>query len=93
MIELLELTKRYGEHLAVDHVSFTARPGRVTGFLGPNGAGKSTSLRILAGLTPATTGTATVLGRRYADLPDPGREPRQPTLPAQKPSIIASLAH
>ncbi|MCK5930256.1 MAG: ATP-binding cassette domain-containing protein, partial [Nocardioides sp.] len=74
MIELLELTKRYGEHLAVDHVSFTARPGRVTGFLGPNGAGKSTSLRILAGLTPATTGTATVLGRRYADLPDPGRE-------------------
>ena len=74
MIELLELTKRYGEHLAVDHVSFTARPGRVTGFLGPTGAGKSTSLRILAGLTPATTGTATVLGRRYADLPDPGRE-------------------
>ncbi|MAO81616.1 ABC transporter ATP-binding protein [uncultured Nocardioides sp.] len=74
MIELLELTKRYGEHLAVDHVSFTALPGRVTGFLGPNGAGKSTSLRILAGLTPATTGTATVLGRRYADLPDPGRE-------------------
>ncbi|MBU2073612.1 MAG: ATP-binding cassette domain-containing protein, partial [Actinobacteria bacterium] len=74
MIELLELTKRYGEHLAVDHVSFTALPGRVTGFLGPNGAGKSTSLRILAGLTPATTGTATVLGRRYADLPDPGHE-------------------
>ena len=74
MIELLELTKRYGEHLAVDHVSFTALPGRVTGFLGPNGAGKSTSLRILTGLTPATTGTATVLGRRYADLPDPGRE-------------------
>ncbi|CAM3949751.1 ATP-binding cassette domain-containing protein [Nocardioides marinus] len=74
MIELLELTKRYGEHLAVDHVSFTALPGRVTGFLGPNGAGKSTSLRILSGLTPATTGTATVLGRRYADLPDPGRE-------------------
>ena len=74
MIELLELTKRYGEHLAVDHVGFTARPGRVTGFLGPNGAGKSTSLRILTGLTPATSGTATVLGRRYADLPNPGRE-------------------
>ena len=74
MIELLELTKRYGDHLAVDHVGFTARPGRVTGFLGPNGAGKSTSLRILTGLTPATSGTATVLGRRYADLPNPGLE-------------------
>lgn len=74
MIEINELTKSYGDHLAVDHVSFTARPGRVTGFLGPNGAGKSTSLRILAGLTPPTSGTATILGRRYADLPNPGRE-------------------
>ncbi|MBF4160374.1 ABC transporter ATP-binding protein [Nocardioides acrostichi] len=78
MIELTELTKRYGRdsrgHLAVDHVSFTARPGRVTGFLGPNGAGKSTSLRILTGLTPPTSGTATILGRRYRDLPNPGRE-------------------
>ncbi|GAB2621670.1 ATP-binding cassette domain-containing protein [Nocardioides ginkgobilobae] len=74
MIEIHELTKRYGDHLAVDHVTFTARPGRVTGFLGPNGAGKSTSLRILAGLTPATSGTASVLGRRYADLPNPGLE-------------------
>ena len=55
-------------------MTFTARPGRVTGFLGPNGAGKSTSLRILAGLTPATSGSATVLGRRYADLPNPGLE-------------------
>lgn len=74
MIELLALTKRYGDHLAVDDVTFTAESGRVTGFLGPNGAGKSTSLRILVGLTPATSGTASVLGRRYADLPNPGRE-------------------
>ncbi|MCL8026535.1 ABC transporter ATP-binding protein [Nocardioides bruguierae] len=74
MIVIDGLTKRYGGHTAVDHVSFTARPGRVTGFLGPNGAGKSTTLRILAGLTPATSGTATVLGRPYHRLPNPGRE-------------------
>ena len=49
MIELLELTKRYGELLAVDHVSFTALPGRVTGFLGPNGAGKTTLMDVITG--------------------------------------------
>ena len=54
--------------------TFQARPGRVTGFLGPNGAGKSTTMRILVGLTPATSGTATISGRAYADLPNPGRE-------------------
>ena len=59
---------------AVDDVTFTASPGRVTGFLGPNGAGKSTTMRIMVGLTPPTTGTATVNGRRFADLPNPGRE-------------------
>ena len=69
MIEINDLTVRYGGFTAVDNVSFTARTGRVTGFLGPNGAGKSTTMRILVGLTPATSGTATVLGRRYADLP------------------------
>ncbi|TIC80783.1 ATP-binding cassette domain-containing protein [Nocardioides sp. GY 10127] len=74
MIVIDGLTKRYGGHTAVDHVSFTARPGRVTGFLGPNGAGKSTTLRVLAGLTPATSGSATVLGRPYHRLPNPGRE-------------------
>jgi ABC-2 type transport system ATP-binding protein len=58
----------------VDGVSFTARPGRVTGFLGPNGAGKSTSMRVMVGLTAATSGSVTVLGRRFADLPNPGRE-------------------
>jgi ABC-2 type transport system ATP-binding protein len=74
MITIESLTKTYGSSTAVDHVSFQARPGRVTGFLGPNGAGKSTTMRILVGLTRATTGTATIFGRAYADLPNPGRE-------------------
>ncbi|HKX68948.1 MAG TPA: ATP-binding cassette domain-containing protein, partial [Intrasporangium sp.] len=55
-------------------VSFTATPGRVTGFLGPNGAGKSTTMRIIVGLTPATSGTAHVCGRHFSELPNPGRE-------------------
>ncbi|WP_166849082.1 ABC transporter ATP-binding protein [Isoptericola sp. BMS4] len=74
MITIDALTKRYGDFAAVDDVSFTARPGRVTGFLGPNGAGKSTTLRVLTGLATPTSGTATVLGHRFADLPDPGHE-------------------
>jgi ABC-2 type transport system ATP-binding protein len=74
VITLDSVTRRYGEFIAVDHVSFTAQPGRVTGFLGPNGAGKSTTMRIIVGLTRATTGSATVSGRRYVDLPNPGRE-------------------
>jgi ABC-2 type transport system ATP-binding protein len=74
MIHVDALTKTYGGFTAVDHVTFSAESGRVTGFLGPNGAGKSTTMRILVGLTPASSGTATVLGRRYADLPNPGRE-------------------
>ncbi|HET7431544.1 MAG TPA: ATP-binding cassette domain-containing protein [Nocardioides sp.] len=74
MIIVDSLTKKYGGFTAVDHVTFRAEAGRVTGFLGPNGAGKSTTMRILVGLTPASSGTATVLGRRYADLPNPGRE-------------------
>lgn len=73
MIEVENLTKTYGGFTAVDDVSFTVRPGQVTGFLGPNGAGKSTCMRMMAGLTPPTTGSATVLGRRYTDLPNPGR--------------------
>jgi ABC-2 type transport system ATP-binding protein len=74
MIIVDSLTKKYGGFTAVDHVTFRAEPGRVTGFLGPNGAGKSTTMRILVGLTPASSGSVTVLGRRYADLPNPGRE-------------------
>ncbi len=74
MITIDSVTRTYGRFTAVDDVSFTARPGRVTGFLGPNGAGKSTTMRILVGLTKASSGTATVTGRRYVDLPNPGLE-------------------
>ncbi len=74
MITISHLTKTYGGFRAVDDVTFTAQPGRVTGFLGPNGAGKSTTMRIMVGLTPATTGEATILGRRFSELPNPGRE-------------------
>jgi len=74
MIQVTALTRTYGGLRAVDDVTFSAKPGRVTGFLGPNGAGKSTTMRVMVGLTPATSGSATVLGRRYADLPNPGRE-------------------
>ena len=75
MITVENLTKTYGRGLtAVDDVSFTAATGRVTGFLGPNGAGKSTTMRIMVGLTPATSGTATIDGRRFVDLPNPGTD-------------------
>jgi ABC-2 type transport system ATP-binding protein len=74
MITVESLTRKYGGVSAVDDISFTAEPGRVTGFLGPNGAGKSTTMRILVGLTKATSGTTQILGRAYADLPNPGRE-------------------
>ncbi len=74
MIEVTDLTRTYGTFTAVDQVTFCARPGRVTGFLGPNGAGKSTTLRIMVGLTQPTSGSATIDGARFADLPNPGRE-------------------
>jgi ABC-2 type transport system ATP-binding protein len=73
MIVVEDLTKRYGGFTAVDHVSFTVEPGSVTGFLGPNGAGKSTAMRMMVGLTPPSAGHATILGRPYADIPNPGR--------------------
>ncbi|MFE5791555.1 ABC transporter ATP-binding protein [Streptomyces sp. NPDC056503] len=69
MIEVRELTKRYGATTAVDRLTFTVRPGRVTGFLGPNGAGKSTTLRMVLGLHAPTSGAVTVGGRRFADRP------------------------
>jgi len=74
MITVDSLTKKYGDMIAVDDVSFTASPGRVTGFLGPNGAGKSTTMRMMVGLTSATSGSTHLLGRTFADLPNPGRE-------------------
>jgi ABC-2 type transport system ATP-binding protein len=67
------LTKQYRQVRAVDNLSFTVEPGRVTGFLGPNGAGKTTTLRMLLNLVTPTAGTATIGGRRYVDLPEPIR--------------------
>jgi ABC-2 type transport system ATP-binding protein len=74
MITAHRLTKTYGDRTAVDGVSFTVAPGRVTGFLGPNGAGKSTTMRMVLGLDRPTSGSVTVNGRRYADSPAPLRE-------------------
>ena len=71
MIEAVGLTKRYGEKVAVDGLSFTVQPGVVTGFLGPNGSGKSTTMRILLGLDRPTSGTATINGRSYDRLRAP----------------------
>ena len=73
MIEARNLCKRYGEKLAVDDLSFTVRPGAVTGFLGPNGAGKSTTMRLILGLDAPTAGAVTVNGKPY-------REHRAPLL-------------
>ena len=73
MLNVDHLTKRYGNVTAVDGLSFEVGPGRVTGFLGPNGAGKTTTLRMLLGLAAPTSGTATINGVRYRDLPDPAR--------------------
>ncbi|MGW4506737.1 ABC transporter ATP-binding protein [Streptomyces sp. NPDC004436] len=72
-IEFRELTKTYGDHRAVDGLTFDVLPGRVTGFLGPNGAGKSTTMRLLLGLDRPTSGTARIGGRRYLDLQEPLR--------------------
>ena len=74
MIEVERLSKRFGPVTAVDDLSFTVRPGRVTGFLGPNGAGKTTTMRIILGLAAPTSGRALVGGRRYDGLIRPLRE-------------------
>jgi ABC-2 type transport system ATP-binding protein len=70
-IEVRDLTKRYGEKTAVDHLSFAVEPGVVTGFLGPNGAGKSTTMRLITGLDRPNGGAATIGGRAYAELAKP----------------------
>src|SRR5918911_1183798 len=72
-IVVSDLTKYYKKVKAVDHLSFQVEPGRVTGFLGPNGAGKSTTMRLILGLDHPTSGTATIFGRKYADLSQPLR--------------------
>src|SRR5579863_4780291 len=73
MIEANSLTKRYGGRTAVRDVSFRCEPGTVTGFLGPNGAGKSTTLKMLCGMAQPTSGHASILGKPFAQLPNPGR--------------------
>jgi ABC-2 type transport system ATP-binding protein len=73
VIELAGLTKRYGARVAVDRLTVTIHPGRVTGFLGPNGSGKTTTMRCVLGLARPSSGTATVLGRPYRELAEPMR--------------------
>jgi len=74
MIKIDGLTKRYGAHAVVESVTFTVKPGIVTGFVGPNGAGKSTTMRMACGLTRPSAGHATVLGLPYAEIPNPGTQ-------------------
>ncbi|MCB9482660.1 MAG: ABC transporter ATP-binding protein [Dehalococcoidia bacterium] len=74
MIEVQQLTKRYGDTAAVNDLSFTVQPGRVTGFLGPNGAGKSTTMRMILGLDTPTSGEVLVNGRPYRGITSPMRE-------------------
>jgi ABC-2 type transport system ATP-binding protein len=73
MIEVRDLSKRYGSKVAVDHLTFTVEPGRVTGFLGPNGAGKSTTMRLVLGLDHPNSGSATINGKPYHALAQPLR--------------------
>ncbi|NKZ01601.1 ABC transporter ATP-binding protein [Nocardiopsis alborubida] len=74
MIEIRQLTKRYGRKTAVDSLSFTVSPGHVTGFLGPNGAGKSTTMRAMVGLDHPTSGTVLIDGRHYREYREPLRK-------------------
>jgi ABC-2 type transport system ATP-binding protein len=73
VIEVEGLSKKFGSTIAVDDLTFSVHPGKVTGFLGPNGAGKSTTMRAILGLVRPTAGTTAVLGRRYSELDDPAR--------------------
>jgi ABC-2 type transport system ATP-binding protein len=74
VIEVHDLSKRYGDKTAVDHLTFSVAPGRITGFLGPNGAGKSTTMRLILGLDRANSGTATIGGVPYSALREPLRK-------------------
>src|SRR5437763_16935941 len=74
MIEARGLTKRFGDKLAVDQLSFTIEPGRITGFLGPNGAGKTTTMRLILGLDHPTGGSVSVIGREFYIRGIPMRE-------------------
>jgi ABC-type Na+ transport system ATPase subunit NatA len=94
-ISVQGLTKRFGDVLAVDQLNFEIDQGTVAGFLGPNGAGKTTTLRMLLGLVAPTSGTATVAGRPYRELPDPARRVGGPSwrragsIPAARPATTS----
>jgi ABC-type sulfate/molybdate transport systems ATPase subunit len=90
MIEAIGLTKRYGDRLAVDHLTFSIQPGQVTGLLGPNGAGKSTTMRMILGLDAPTAGTVTIDGKPFATLANPMREVGA-LLDAKATSTVANL--
>ena len=96
MIEVQNLTKRYGDLVAVDDVSFTAKEGEVLGFLGPNGAGKTTTMRIITGFMPATSGSVSlvVANHTLAEVDDLGRQLRQVhrVLKASHPFVL-SMPH
>jgi ABC-2 type transport system ATP-binding protein len=74
MIKARGLTKRYGDRLAVDQLTFTVEPGRITGFLGPSGAGETTAMRLILGLDRPTGGSVTVGGKEFSQLAYPMRE-------------------
>lgn len=74
MITAQGLTKTYGDAIAVDNISFEVKPGMITGFLGPNGSGKSTTMRMMLGLDTPTSGSVTIDGRAYRDIPNPTRK-------------------
>ena len=95
MIEVENLSKRYGDKLAVDALSFVVQPGMVTGFLGPSGAGQSTTMRMIAGLDAPTTGRFTVNGRRHVSTPAPMAELGEPfvlDVAGERLSTAASVA-
>ena len=93
VIELTELTKRYGDKTAVDHLSVTVRSGTVTGFLGPNGSGKSTTLRMILGLNAPTSGAVTVDGRPFANPPRGTRQVGEPLDKQDIPGGHSAVAH
>jgi ABC-type multidrug transport system ATPase subunit len=87
MIEARGLSKRYGDKLGVDDLSFTVRPGRVTGFLGPNGAGKTTTMRMILGLDRPTAGSVTVNGKPFDELYSAMREVGTHSVRLQPPDV------
>ena len=74
MIEVKDLVKKYGDHTAVDHLSFTVERGQILGFLGPNGAGKTTTMNMITGYISATEGTAVINGHDVFDEPEEAKK-------------------